>query len=180
MPDAGHIASTTGGGTGSAAQIVTRGLTKTFAGKPAVTALSDIDLVVPRGQFCCIVGPSGCGKTTLLRIVAGLDTHSGGRLELLHYDRTKPLDSMIFQEQSIFPWMTVADNIAYGLRRRGVPAAERRERVGYFVDKVGLTVSVRRRPPCSGDSDSADSLLLVTTGEGTALCLEIGLHLATT
>jgi NitT/TauT family transport system ATP-binding protein len=117
-------------------QIVIENLGKEFAS--GTVALRDVDLRVERGQFCCIVGPSGCGKTTLLRIIAGLETHTSGRVEILHYDRAKPLNSMVFQEQSIFPWMTVADNVAYGLAMRGLGAAERRDVVAYYIDKVGL------------------------------------------
>src|SRR4051794_24775049 len=110
------------------AQIVIHGLRKQFmAGPHIVSALDDVSLRIEKGQFCCLVGPSGCGKTTLLGFVAGWETHPGGRLEIPHFDSRKPLNSMVFQEQSIFPWMTVADNVAYGLRMRAVPAAERNE-----------------------------------------------------
>src|SRR3954452_22115352 len=102
-------------------RIVVQRLSKTFQARSGpVEALSGVDLAIPDGQFCCIVGPSGCGKTTLLRILAGLEEHTSGRLEMLHADPRRPLTSMVFQEQSIFPWMTVRDNVAYGLRMRGV------------------------------------------------------------
>jgi len=115
------------------------GLSKRFIGADGVlTALDNVSLQVRRGEFCCIVGPSGCGKTTLLRIVAGLDTHTEGRLELRRYDSTKPLDAMVFQEQSIFPWMNVEANVAFGLDMRGVGKAESRDIVSYYIDKVGL------------------------------------------
>ena len=129
------------------AKIRIEGLGKVFQARGGrVVALQDIDLTIPNGQFCCIVGPSGCGKTTLLRILAGLETHTLGRLELLHHDQRRPLNAMVFQEQSIFPWMTVEDNVAYGLRMRGTPARERREIVGYYVDKVGLSQFRRAYP----------------------------------
>jgi NitT/TauT family transport system ATP-binding protein len=111
-----------------------------------VEALRDVDLVIPNGQFCCIVGPSGCGKTTLLRILAGLEQHTHGRLELAHHDPSKPLTSMVFQEQSIFPWMTVEDNVAYGPRMRGVEGRQCREVVDYYVSKVGLSTFKRAYP----------------------------------
>jgi NitT/TauT family transport system ATP-binding protein len=117
-------------------QIVMSDLGKAFGD---FVALSNVSLRVNRGQFCCIVGPSGCGKTTLLRIVAGLEQHSSGELELFHYDRSKPLNSMIFQEQSIFPWMTVRDNVAFGLLMRGRSGAEADDIVDYYIDKVGLS-----------------------------------------
>jgi NitT/TauT family transport system ATP-binding protein len=121
-------------------RIVVERLSKTFDVRGgSVEALSDVSLTIPDGQFCCVVGPSGCGKTTLLRIAAGLEEHSDGRLELYHADPRRPLTSMVFQEQSIFPWMTVLDNVAYGPRMRGVPDRESRETVDYYIDKVGLT-----------------------------------------
>jgi NitT/TauT family transport system ATP-binding protein len=125
---------------GAPAQITISGLGKQYAGaRGTVTALRDVNLSVQRGQFCCLVGPSGCGKTTLLRIVAGLETHTEGLLELAHFDRSKPLHSMVFQEQSVFPWMTVERNVEYGLRMRGVPRAERQDAVRHYIDKVGLS-----------------------------------------
>jgi NitT/TauT family transport system ATP-binding protein len=122
------------------AQIVIRGLSKQFmVGPQVVSALDNVSLRVEKGQFCCLVGPSGCGKTTLLRIVAGLETHTDGQLEINHFDSRKPLNSMVFQEQSIFPWMTVDDNVGYGLRMRGVGATKRQEIVSHYIDMVGLT-----------------------------------------
>ncbi len=104
----------------------------------SVQALRDLNLTIGRGEFCCIVGPSGCGKTTLLRILAGLDTHTSGRLELYQHDTSKPLTGMVFQEQSVFPWMTVRDNIAYGLCMRGVARPIWEPIVDYYIDRVGL------------------------------------------
>lgn len=121
-----------------------RGLTKTFPTRAgSVTALKAIDIDIRRGEFVVIVGPSGCGKTTLLRILAGLETASTGQLTIHARDRqqgaARPLTAMVFQEESIFPWMTVRRNVAYGLENRGVPAAETAERVNTWVAKVGLS-----------------------------------------
>ncbi len=127
--------------------VIIQDLGKVFLARTGrVEALRDVDLVIPSGQFCCVVGPSGCGKTTLLRILAGLEEHTRGRLEIAQLDPTKPLNSMVFQEQSIFPWMTVLDNVAYGLQMRGVDGAQRREIVEYYVDKVGLSAFRRAYP----------------------------------
>jgi NitT/TauT family transport system ATP-binding protein len=113
-------------------------------GKP-VEALAGVDLDIDAGEFFCIVGPSGCGKTTLLRIVAGLESKSEGSIEIArettagtHAGDERPLNSMVFQEMSIFPWMNVRDNIAFGLKARGLG---RRERYGIaqpYIQKVGL------------------------------------------
>lgn len=129
------------------ARIVAERLSKSFVARGGpVEALRDVDLVIPDGQFCCIVGPSGCGKTTLLRILAGLEEHSDGRLTLLQADPRRPLTSMVFQEQSIFPWMTVQDNVAYGPRMRGVPDRESRALVDAYIEKVGLAQFRRAYP----------------------------------
>jgi NitT/TauT family transport system ATP-binding protein len=123
------------------------GLSKQFPSRQgAVEALRAVSLAIPAGQFCCIVGPSGCGKTTLLRILAGLEEQTSGRLTLSHRDRAKPLNSMIFQEQSVFPWMTVQDNIAYGLRMRGADRQTIKQQVDYYLLKTGLTRFARSYP----------------------------------
>jgi NitT/TauT family transport system ATP-binding protein len=121
-------------------KIVVRNLYKTFTVRnAAVRALVNINLSVADGEFFVMVGPSGCGKTTLLRILARLEKQSAGTIEMRRTDPNKPGDSMVFQEQSVFPWMTVRDNVAYGPRMRGLPKKEREEIVSYYVDKVGLT-----------------------------------------
>jgi NitT/TauT family transport system ATP-binding protein len=102
-------------------------------------ALAGIDLSIADSEFLCIVGPSGCGKTTLLRILAGLETESAGAVTIAQEDRNRPLNSMVFQEHSLFPWMTVLDNAAFGLEMRGVPKRERHDRVMRFLEVVGLT-----------------------------------------
>lgn len=116
------------------------GLTKRFE-TPAgpVEALRDVSLSVAGGEFCCLVGPSGCGKTTFLRILAGLETPSGGTLEIQAPDPRRPATAVVFQETSIFPWMTVLDNAAFGLEARGVPRGEREHRTLPLLRKVGLT-----------------------------------------
>jgi len=140
MLDVAHIPDASHRTRESRPQILVKNLGKDFlAGDHRVTALKDVNLAVNRGEFCCIVGPSGCGKTTLLRIVAGLETHTSGELELVHFDPAKPLHSMVFQDQSVFPWMTVKGNVEYGLRMRGVGARERREVVDHYIQKVGLS-----------------------------------------
>ena len=122
------------------ARIEVRGLHKVFetASGQVVVALQDIALTVRPGEFLCIVGPSGCGKSTFLRLLAGLEQSSAGeiRIEVTRPDR--PVNSMVFQEQSTFPWMTVRQNTAFGLEMRGVDRRVRDELVGYYLRKVGL------------------------------------------
>ena len=129
---------------GGANKIVLRGVKKRFFVRGrAVDALAGIDLEIRTGEFFCIVGPSGCGKTTLLRILAGLETKSAGAIEIVRdtaADSTdvRPLNSMVFQEQSIFPWKTVRDNVAFGLKARGLPRRERNAIAAEHIRKVGL------------------------------------------
>ncbi len=119
------------------------GVSRVFPGPKGgegTRALEPIELAVADGEFIAILGPSGCGKSTLLRIVAGLDRPSGGRVLLDGEPVSGPGADrgMVFQSYTLFPWLTVRDNIAFGLREKGVRAAEVAERVAYFVDKVGL------------------------------------------
>src|SRR5256712_13790332 len=103
-----------------------------------LVALEDVNLRVADQEFCCIVGPSGCGKSTFLRILAGLERQTSGEIHVEVRDPTKPLTAMVFQEQSIFPWMTVEDNVPYGLRIGGVHASVRRRVVDHYPENVGL------------------------------------------
>jgi len=121
-------------------QVEIRDLQKDFDVRgETVTALDRITLDIPRGQFLVIVGPSGCGKTTLLRILAGLEQATSGDVTVKAGHDGRPENSMVFQGDSIFPWMSVWDNAAYGLKMRGVPRAEIDETVGHYLDKTGLT-----------------------------------------
>jgi NitT/TauT family transport system ATP-binding protein len=114
-------------------------LGKTFSlARSRVDALIDVNLEVKRGEFICIVGPSGCGKTTLLRVLAGLEWPTRGEAVIVQDDPKAPLTSMIFQESSIFPWMTVRDNVAYGLRLRRLPPPHIVETVDRFIRLAGL------------------------------------------
>jgi NitT/TauT family transport system ATP-binding protein len=122
-------------------------LTKTFPTRRGpFVALDGISLDIARSSFCTIVGPSGCGKTTLLRILAGLETASSGEVRIASDNAGKPLNAMVFQGESIFPWMTVWNNAAYGLRMRGAPKAQIREIVTHYLDRTGLLPFADRYP----------------------------------
>src|SRR5437016_6274113 len=84
----------------------------------SLTAIDDVSVVIEEGTFFAIVGPSGCGKTTLLRILGGLETVTSGSFEIADPRPGRPQFSIVFQGESIFPWMTVSQNAAYGLRMR--------------------------------------------------------------
>lgn len=102
-------------------------------------AVRDLSLEVEDQQFVCIVGPSGCGKSTLLRMLGGLETETSGTIEVAHEDPSRPLSAMIFQEESVFPWLTVEQNAAYGLKVTGLwKGHESQDRVDYFLEKTGL------------------------------------------
>lgn len=107
-------------------------------GHGRLDAIRDVDLAVAPGEFCVIVGPSGCGKTTLLRIVAGLEQATSGTVDLARPDGRTPSNAMVFQGRSVFPWLTVRQNVAYGLKLRGVGRRERGERADALVAAVGL------------------------------------------
>ena len=120
-------------------KIAIRGLAKQFqTAKATVNALDGCTIDVAEGEFVTIVGPSGCGKTTLLRIVAGLETPSQGSVTIQHREAAKPLSTMVFQEASVFPWMTVRKNVAYGLALRDVPQARIDPVVDKFLALTGL------------------------------------------
>ncbi|MEV8632838.1 ATP-binding cassette domain-containing protein [Streptosporangium sp. NPDC051023] len=116
-----------------------------------VTALSEVSLEIRQGEFFALLGPSGCGKTTLLRILAGFETPDAGTVTLDGDDllgqaaHRRPVNLM-FQSYALFPHMTVAKNVAYGLERERLPRSEIRERVADVLEKVGLTAMAKRRP----------------------------------
>jgi iron(III) transport system ATP-binding protein len=124
------------------------GIRKDFG---SFTALADIDLDIAQGEFVCFLGPSGCGKTTLLRIIAGLEVQSAGRIELAGRDISKLPPArrdygIVFQSYALFPNLTVADNVAYGLVNRKVPRAQARARVAELLQLVGLPGSEGKFP----------------------------------
>lgn len=126
---------------GAAGTVSLRGVWMSFPGirgGPPIHVLENIDLEVARGEFVCIVGPSGCGKSTLLNIVAGFLTPSRGevRVDDAPVRGPDPRRIFIFQEGGVFPWLTVRDNIAFGLA--GWSAAARQRTVAHYVDMVGL------------------------------------------
>lgn len=117
-----------------------RGVSKVFESRRGpFLALDQISLDIPTGCFFMIVGPSGCGKTTLLRILAGLETHTSGEIDISPPPQGRPSNSMIFQGDSLFPWMNVWDNAAYGLAMRRMGRGEIKDRVGHFLNRTGLT-----------------------------------------
>ena len=122
---------------GAAARIRVKGLAKRYG---ALEVFRGIDFDVGEREIVTVVGPSGCGKTTLLRCIDGLIPVDDGEIWVDRQQVTEPIEgvAMVFQHFGLFPWKTVFDNVAYGLRMAGVPAAEIARRVPYFVKLVGL------------------------------------------
>jgi len=129
------------------AKIRFEGVGKTFEIRSgSFVAVEGINLDIAPGSFFVIVGPSGCGKTTLLRMAAGLETPTTGTITIGRDRSDRPGNSMIFQGDSIFPWMTVYDNAAYGLRMRNAPAKEIEDVVGHYLSRTGLTKFAKAYP----------------------------------
>jgi len=128
--------------TGDGRMIELVGVQRTFRRGDGTTvqAISNVSLTVPEGEFVCMIGTSGCGKSTLLSMVAGLLEPSAGSIVVdgREIDGPGRERGMVFQKDSVFPWMRVIDNVEYGLKCRGVPAAERRAIAGTYLQRVGL------------------------------------------
>jgi ABC-type nitrate/sulfonate/bicarbonate transport system ATPase subunit len=111
-------------------------------------ALQPINMTIGDNAFVTILGPSGCGKSTLLRMVAGLDTPTAGQILLDGMPVTRPgaERGMVFQSYTLFPWLTIAENVAFGLREKGMPQRERSEIVKQWLERVGLTSFANHYP----------------------------------
>ncbi len=138
--------------TQGASAVSVRAVRKTFgSGAGAVHAVNGVDLEIVEGEFFCLLGPSGSGKTTLLRMIAGFELPTSGTIELQGTDVTNlaPFDrdvNTVFQDYALFPHMTVAANIEYGLKVKKVPRPERLERVAEALATVRLSDYGKRKP----------------------------------
>ena len=114
----------------------------------ALTAIDDLSFDVAPGEFVVLLGPSGCGKSSLLYMVAGLETATEGALECDSLPITGPGTDrgMIFQEASLYPWLTIADNVSFGLKLQGVFPEKRRRIARELLHKVGLADAADERP----------------------------------
>lgn len=133
------------------ANIVIRDVSKVFPSRPPqedFMALKSVTCEIPQGEFLCIIGPSGCGKTTLLHLLAGFTLPSSGEV----LADGKPIAGpgpdriVMFQDYGLFPWMTVAENIGFGLEAKGMPPREREKLVQHYIDMVRLTGFEHRYP----------------------------------
>jgi NitT/TauT family transport system ATP-binding protein len=126
------------------AKIVVKDVTKRFVESrtgTVVTALEDINFSIDEGQFVCLVGPSGCGKSTMLNILAGLEAPSSGTVVLNGNPvvGTGPDRIMVFQENALFPWLRVIENVEFGLKMAGVTKTKRYEIAIRYLDMMQLT-----------------------------------------
>jgi len=131
------------------ANVALRNVRKTYAG--GFEAIKGIDFDVGDGQFCVLVGPSGCGKSTLLRMVAGLETITGGEIDIggRIVNQIEPAErdiAMVFQNYALYPHMSVYNNMAYGLRNRGMAEAEIKTRVEEAARILELGAMLERKP----------------------------------
>src|SRR4051812_31126542 len=131
------------------ANVALRNVHKTYPG--GVEAIKGVNVDVGDGQFCVLVGPSGCGKSTLLRMVAGLETVTGGEIDIggRIVNQIEPADrdiAMVFQNYALYPHMSVFNNMAYGLRNRGMKEAEVKTRVDEAARVLELGTMLQRKP----------------------------------
>jgi len=122
-------------------EIVVDHVAKVFAtARKRTVALNQTDLTIAADETVCIVGPSGCGKTTLLNLIAGFISPTEGTIRVGGREVTRPgADrAVVFQADAVFPWLSVANNVAYGMRVQGMGATERRARVEHYLELVGL------------------------------------------
>ena len=126
-----------------------RGVSKAFeVGNDRIEALRNIDLVIQKGEFVCLIGASGCGKSTLLRIVAGFETPTSGEVRVYDHPIKGPGGErgMVFQDYALFPWMTVRENIGFGPRQKGLAKPRIKKVTDEYLDMVGLAQFADRFP----------------------------------
>ncbi len=132
--------------------VTLRGVTKVFPAAPGgqpVHALGPIDVAIEKGEFFAIVGPSGCGKSTLLELIAGLVQSTAGEIDFEGRAIAREIPDgvgVVFQEDACFPWLTVRDNVAFGLREAAIAPAERTRRVDDAIAMMGLREFARSYP----------------------------------
>lgn len=127
------------------ADVCFQGISKFYGGAPAVL---DVNLTIPSGSFTAMIGPSGCGKSTVLEIAAGLIQPTTGHVTLAGKRVTEPgpKTAIVFQHHNLFEWMTIRDNVAFGLRAQGVASGKRRVQASKLLADVGLIEHANKLP----------------------------------
>ncbi|AND84869.1 ATP-binding cassette domain-containing protein [Clostridium tyrobutyricum] len=113
-----------------------------------VDAINDINIDIKEGEFICILGPSGCGKSTLMKIMAGFMNPSRGKA-LVDGNKINGADhdrGVVFQQPALYPWLSVEDNVKFGLRMRRIPKKEAEQRINFFLDRIGLDEFRKLKP----------------------------------
>lgn len=120
--------------------LVLKGVCKQFENSDKAT-LNQIDLEIQKGEFVCLVGTSGCGKSTLLNLVAGLERPTGGSIQLDGREVTGPGSdrTVMFQDHGLYPWLTVMENVTFGMKLAGLPKEEREKKAEHYLDMVHLS-----------------------------------------
>jgi len=129
-----------------APRIAVRDVGKVYDGKTPVVALESVQLEIQDNEFVCLVGPSGCGKSTLLRMIADLQRPSSGSVEVTADAGALRPSAVVFQDYSIYPWKTVADNVRFSLVAMRLSRPEMDRRVDYWLDKLGLSAFAKMYP----------------------------------
>lgn len=113
-----------------------------------VDAINDINIDIKEGEFICILGPSGCGKSTLMKIMAGFMNPSRGKA-LVDGNKINGADhdrGVVFQQPALYPWLSIEDNVKFGLRMRRIPKKEAEQRINFFLDRIGLDEFRKLKP----------------------------------
>ncbi len=123
--------------TGNASMISVQGISKRYG---SFQAVEHVNLEIAKGEFVVLLGASGCGKSTLLNLITGFDQPTSGRIVVNGREVTKvdPHCGMVFQQYALFPWLTVRDNVAFGLKMKGISRSQRNETAQRFIEMVGL------------------------------------------
>lgn len=161
------------------AAISLEGVVKTYrSGGEAVAAVRGVDLVIEQGEFFSLLGPSGCGKTTTMRMIAGFEEPTKGVVRLAGFDVTDVPPNqrdvnMVFQSYALFPHLTVAENVAFGLKRKKIGRAEIKHRVAEMLDLVQLGEHAKRKPSqLSGGQQQRVALARALVNRPRALLLD--------
>jgi NitT/TauT family transport system ATP-binding protein len=160
----------------SAGRVVLDGFGKRYGGaRDGVVAVADVDLDIAAGEFVAVVGASGCGKSTLLRVLAGFERHTDGSVEVggTPVRRPGPDRGVVFQDYGLFPWLTVAENVRFGLRQRGVTRKVAAQRAEEHLEVVGLSRFAGRFPgELSGGMQQRVAIARVLANDPTVLLMD--------
>lgn len=140
-----------------------------------ITVLENINLTINKGEIYCLLGPSGCGKSTILKLLAGFDSPTHGKIYANHNEvkNVAPDRAVVFQTPNLFPWLTVYENITFGLKMKKLPATEIKEKTETFIKAVGLTGYEQHYPyQLSGGMQQRVSIARALVNDPTILLMD--------